>query len=68
MLIPHPLKSLAKAMETMGEIGEMFIKKKIKELEEMADRGDSQENQVHVPLLTYLLAKKEVTLEEVCNQ
>ena len=49
LLLPYvdtpSFKKLGKAMDTMAEIGEMFIKKKIKELEEMADRGDSQENQ-----------------------
>ncbi|KAL9959272.1 hypothetical protein ACROYT_G032582 [Oculina patagonica] len=60
-------KKLSKSLDIQSEIGMMYINKKIKELEEMANRDDkSQENQV-VPLLTYLLAKKELTLEEVCS-
>ncbi|XP_078342285.1 1,25-dihydroxyvitamin D(3) 24-hydroxylase, mitochondrial-like [Oculina patagonica] len=60
-------KKLSKSMDIQNEIGMMYINKKIKELEEMANRNDkSQENQV-VPLLTYLLAKKELTLDEVCS-
>lgn len=57
-------KKFSKATETAEEVLAMFINKKIEELEEMAKRDDFQENQV-VSLLTYLLAKKEITLQEI---
>ncbi|XP_078343625.1 cytochrome P450 10-like [Oculina patagonica] len=60
------LKKFFKTADVLIEIGEIFVDKKMRELKEMAEKGidPSEETQV-VPLLTYLLAKKELTPEEV---
>lgn len=54
-LVPYintpSFNKFSKAMDTGMEIGEMFVNKKIKELDEIANRGDSQENEGEVVLI-----------------
>lgn len=57
---------LSKATDVLNEIGWYYIDKNMQDLEEMAQKGqgDSQESEV-VSLLTYLLARKDLTPDEV---
>lgn len=57
------LKKFFKTADTLIEIGEGFVDKKMNELKEMSDKGI--DNTQAVPLLTYLLTKKELTPQEV---
>ncbi|XP_068713686.1 cytochrome P450 27C1-like [Montipora foliosa] len=58
------LKKFFKACDDIVEIGEYFISNKMKELKEMTEKGIEPSDEV-VPLLTYLLTKEKLTLEEV---
>ncbi|XP_068714941.1 cytochrome P450 27C1-like [Montipora foliosa] len=58
------LKKFFKASDDIIEIGEYFISNKMKELKEMTEKGIEPSDEV-VPLLTYLLTKEKLTLEEV---
>lgn len=58
------VKKLFKVADDILDIGEGFIHKKMKELKELANNGDKSSGKV-VSLLAYLLAKEELTLEEV---
>ncbi|XP_015780625.1 PREDICTED: cytochrome P450 27C1-like [Acropora digitifera] len=58
------LKKFFTAADEILDIGEVFVNRKIKELEEMSNKGIESPGKV-VPLLTYLLTKEELSLEEV---
>lgn len=60
------LKKFFKTADALIEIGEGFVDKKMRELKEMSDKEiDPSGNTQVVPLLTYLLTKKELTPQEV---
>jgi len=58
-------KRVCKASDTINELGAKFLNKKIEELEVMADRQDDSKETKVVSLLSYLLAKKELTPQEI---
>ncbi|XP_068758984.1 cytochrome P450 10-like isoform X3 [Montipora capricornis] len=57
------LKKFFKAADVALEIGNGFVNKKIKELNEQAEKGVEASSDV-VPVLAYLYAKEELTREE----
>jgi len=60
------LKKFHKCADTIINIGQGFVDKRMRELKEMAEKGiDPSDGTQVVSLLTYLLTKKELTLEEV---
>jgi len=62
-------KKFVKCSDSMVHIGQGFVNKKMKELEEMAEKGiypsANAQGRTQVPLLTYLLTKEQLTPEEV---
>ncbi|XP_068714951.1 cytochrome P450 27C1-like [Montipora foliosa] len=57
------LKKFFKACDEIVEIGEYFIKNKMEEVKEMTEEGIEPSDEV-VPLLTYLLTKEKLSLQE----
>lgn len=57
---------LERAVDTSFEIGQGYIDKKMKDLKEMAHKGsDDSEELKAVSLLTYLLTREDLSLEEI---
>ncbi|XP_073228660.1 cytochrome P450 27C1-like [Porites lutea] len=60
------LKRFLKCGDTILDIGQGFVDKKMKELKEMTEKGiDPSDNSQVVSVLTYLLTKEDLTPEEV---
>lgn len=60
-------RKVCQALDVMNDIGSKFVDDKIKELDKMATRKDESQEIKDASLLEYLLAKKELSYDEISS-